>query len=80
MNRRLLPGALILVAAASCTNPRVQENMAVAINDLTTELNAQRQDMAMLQEQIDSLRMVTAKQDTVIRRLVNVTGIPGLSP
>ena len=41
------------------------------------EINAQRQDMAILQEQIDSLRTAVAKQDTIVRKLMNLAGIPG---
>jgi hypothetical protein len=77
MRQRIIIGALMVVGATSCTNPRVQANMAQAINDIGSELNAQRQDMAVLQEQIDSLKQVTAKQDTVIHRLLNVAGLPG---
>lgn len=67
--------ALILVAG-SCTNPRVQANIAQALNDVGNELTAQRQDMSTLQEQIDSLKQAMAHQDTIIKRLINVTGIP----
>jgi hypothetical protein len=67
--------ALILVAG-SCTNPRVQANIAQALNDVGNELTAQRQDMSTLQEQIDSLKQAMARQDTIIKRLINVTGIP----
>jgi hypothetical protein len=67
--------ALILVAG-SCTNPRVQANIAQALNDVGSELTAQRQDMSTLQDQIDSLKQAMAHQDTIIKRLINVTGIP----
>jgi septal ring factor EnvC (AmiA/AmiB activator) len=67
--------ALILVAG-SCTNPRVQANIAQALNDVGNELTAQRQDMSALQEEIDSLKQAMAHQDTIIKRLINVTGIP----
>ena len=77
MRLRIIIGGFTVVAATGCTNPRVQANMAQAINDIGSELSAQQQDMAVLQEQIDSLKQVAAKQDTVIRRLLNVTGVPG---
>jgi polyhydroxyalkanoate synthesis regulator phasin len=78
MSRRLPICLALLVASSGCTNPRIQANIAQNLTDVANELSAQRQDMAMLQEQIDSLKQVTAKQDTIIKRLVNVTGIPGL--
>jgi polyhydroxyalkanoate synthesis regulator phasin len=67
----------VILAAGSCTNPRVQANIAQTLNDVGNELTAQRQDMATLQEQIDSLKQAMAHQDTIIKRLINVTGIPG---
>ena len=67
----------VIFVAGSCTNPRVQANIAQALNDVGNELTAQRQDMSTLQDQIDSLKQAMAHQDTVIKRLINVTGIPG---
>jgi len=61
---------------AGCANPRVQENMAQGIMELGNELNAMRQDLADLQNTIDSLRQVAAKQDTIIGRLTTLAGIP----
>lgn len=66
----------VILVAGSCTNPRVQANIAQALNDVGNELTAQRQDMTTLQEQIDSLKQAMAHQDTIIKRLINVTGIP----
>lgn len=66
-----------MLAAGGCTNPRIQANIAQTLNDVGNELTAQRQDMSTLQEQIDSLKQVTAHQDSVIKRILNVTGIPG---
>jgi polyhydroxyalkanoate synthesis regulator phasin len=69
-----------MLAAGGCTNPRIQANIAQTLNDVGNELTAQRQDMSTLQEQIDSLKQVTAHQDSVIKRILNVTGIPGALP
>ena len=66
----------VILVAGSCTNPRVQVNIAQALNGVGNELAAQRQDMATLQDEIDSLRQAMAHQDTIIKRLINVTGIP----
>jgi hypothetical protein len=78
MTRRILLGMTIILAASSCTNPRVQANIAQALNDVGNELTAQRQDMALLQDQVDSLKRAMAHQDSTIKRLINVTGIPAV--
>ena len=62
--------------AGSCMNPKTQAYIAQSLTDVSTELNAQRQDIALLQEQIDSLKQVAARQDSVIKRILNVTGVP----
>jgi hypothetical protein len=80
MTRRILVCLAAMLASGGCTNPRVQANIAQALNDVGSELTAQRQDMALLQDQIDSLKQVTAHQDSVIKRILNVTGIPGAQP
>ena len=80
MTRRLPMCLALILVAGSCTNPRVQANIAQALNDVGNELTAQRQDMSTLQEEIDSLKQAMAHQDTIIKRLINVTGIPPSGP
>lgn len=80
MSRRILICLAVLLAGSSCSNPRVMANMGQALQDLGSEMSAQRQDMALLQDQLDSLKQVAAKQDSTIKRLLNVTGLPGNSP
>lgn len=71
---------LFLVCAGipliSCVNPRVQENMAQAMTEFGNEMAAMRQDLGYLQNTVDSLRQVAAKQDTIIGRLTTLAGIP----
>jgi hypothetical protein len=74
MRRLLLVCASIAVTA--CMNPRVQENMAQAVTELGNEVVATRQDLSDLQNTVDSLRQVAAKQDTIISRLATLAGIP----
>ena len=76
MRRSLIPGLAILAMAGSCMNPRTQAYIAQSLTDVSTELNAQRQDIALLQEQIDSLKQVAAHQDSIIKKILNVTGVP----
>ena len=68
--------AVLLFAAMSCTNPRAQAALIQELNDAASEINAVKGDVAQLQSDVDSLRQVVAKQDTVISRLVEVTHVP----
>ena len=43
---------------------------------MADELNASRQQAADLQAQMDSLRTVVAKQDTLLTRLAGMAGVP----
>ena len=65
-----------VVPLTSCVNPRVQENMAQAMTEFGNEMAAMRQDLGDLQNTVDSLRQVAAKQDTIIGRLTTLAGIP----
>jgi hypothetical protein len=67
--------ALALVCAA-CPASRADVAMSEQIIQLGDGLNDVRQDNAALQQQVDSLRLVVARQDTVIRQLANLAGVP----
>jgi hypothetical protein len=70
-------GPLILaLLLASCRDPRAEANIAEAMVQVGTEISAIRQDMAVLQMQVDSLRSVVARQDTLITRLATVANVP----
>ena len=73
---RRAPAAALLLAATSCTNPRAQAAIVQELNDAASEISAVKGDVAQLQSDVDSLRQVVAKQDTVISRLVEVTHVP----
>ena len=75
MLRRASAAALMLVAA-SCVNPRSQAALVQELNDAASEISAVKGDISQLQSDVDSLRQVVAKQDTVISRLVEVTHVP----
>jgi hypothetical protein len=74
--KRLL--SLLLVAGALACQPDTSQdiNTAQALQDLGDGINALRMDNAEFQNQLDSLRLVIAKQDTVLRRLANLAGMP----
>jgi hypothetical protein len=72
----VLLGGILLT---SCRDPRAEANIAEAMIQVGTEMSAMRQDFATLQNQVDSLRGVVARQDTVITRLASLANMP-LSP
>jgi ABC-type phosphate transport system auxiliary subunit len=67
---------IALVALSGCMNPRAEANVAQALNDAANEMSGLKNDLAILQTQLDSLRATVAKQDTVIGRLAEVNHIP----
>lgn len=80
MRRRPLPLSLILAAAllaGGCSaGSSPQMNVGEALVELGDALNGVREENAFLQQQLDSLRTVVARQDTVIRRLTVAAGVP----
>lgn len=79
MLKRIVCGLAIVAATTTCANPKVQADIMSEVNRAADEINAQRQEMAIMQEQIDSLKFVMAKQDTLIKKLMNLAGIQGAS-
>jgi hypothetical protein len=65
-----------LLLLASCRDPRAEANIAEAMIQVGTQMSAMQQDYALLQEQLDSLRTVVARQDTVITRLAALADMP----
>ena len=68
--------AMLLVGAVACVDSAAQQNTAQAIIDMGDELSAVRQDAAVLQEQVDSLRGALARQDSLLRQLAGMAGVP----
>ena len=73
---RRLPLLLSILLLASCRDPRAEANIAEAMMQVGTEVSALRQDYAALQNQVDSLRGVVARQDTLITRLASLANMP----
>ena len=65
-----------LACLASCRNPAADANMAEQMRQVGDELNAARQQAATMQDQIDSLRVTVAKQDTLLRQLAGMANVP----
>jgi len=66
---------LVSISLTSCRDPRAEANIAEAMVQVGTEISAMRQDYAILQNQVDSLRGVVARQDTIINRLASQANI-----
>ena len=74
--RRLSLFIVLAVTASACRDPRAEANIAQAMTDVGTQLSALQQDYAILQQQVDSLRDVLARQDTIVGRLASMAGLP----
>jgi hypothetical protein len=80
ISRRLLVVALTSLGA--CGGPRTtgDTTLAETLIDMSDALVAVREETALLQAQVDSLREQMARQDTVLRRLASTAGMPLLAP
>lgn len=74
--RRAAPAATLLAAAACVGSPTIDASMAEAINEIGNELGMLRDENAQLQFQVDSLRGALARQDTMLRQVANLSGVP----
>jgi outer membrane murein-binding lipoprotein Lpp len=73
---RVLAAVCAAAALASCTTPREQAVIAQALNDAANEIGGLKSDVAQLQSDVDSLRQVVARQDTLISHIADVNHIP----
>ena len=75
ISRRML--VVALVAAGACGGPVTtgDTTLAETLIDMSDALVAVRDETALLQAQVDSLREQVARQDTVVRRLAAMAGI-----
>lgn len=77
--RALLAVTLVASAGlAGCTigQPEALEGIGESVLQLGDAVSALQQENALIQEQLDSLRLVVAKQDTALRRFANLAGMP----
>jgi hypothetical protein len=68
--------AAALALSAGCRSPQQDAYLIEQIRQMGDELNASRQQAADLQAQLDSLRVVVARQDTLLTRLAGMAGVP----
>ena len=75
---RLALAALLLSAlgAACVAGPGQEISQAELLLDMSDAVSHLRVESAVLQEQVDSLHAVVARQDSLLRRLAAVTGTP----
>jgi len=77
MRRRCTVALFLLLPSAGCLPPSEQDlQVAEALVEIGDVMAEVQQTTAYMQEQLDSLRLVVAKQDAVIRQLANLAGVP----
>lgn len=62
-------------AATACASPKALIVLQQQLDEAADAVNDIRVNMGMMQDTIDSLRIVVAKQDSTIFRLANATGV-----
>jgi hypothetical protein len=68
---------LVLLVTFGCLPPTERDfQLAQTINEMSDAMNEIRQLSYELQDRVDSLSMMMAKRDTVIRQLANLAGVP----
>lgn len=69
--------AILVLAVGGCmANPLAQADAVQMITDMSDAIAELQQENAAMQMQLDSIRTVTARQDTLIARIAAVTGVP----
>lgn len=68
--------ALALALAPGCRSPQSDAYLIEQMRQMADELNASRQQTSDIQTQLDSLRSVVARQDTLLTRLAGMAGVP----
>lgn len=74
--RRAVSVFALAISMTACPASRADVALSEQIIQLGDGLNDLRQENAVLQQQVDSLLTVVAKQDTIIRQLANLAGMP----
>ena len=75
ISRRMLVVALVAIGACGGPVTSGDTTLAETLIDMSDALVAVREETALLQSQVDSLREQVARQDTVLRRLSAMAGI-----
>ena len=75
-SRLSLLACIVLLSFSGCRNPQADAYLSEQMRQMADELNAMRQEAATMNEKLDSLRFVVAKQDTLLRQLAGMAGVP----
>ena len=67
---------VLLASAAACYQAPADMAQAEMLLDISDAMNDLRTENAILQDQIDSLYGMVARQDTLVRRMADQIGIP----
>ena len=65
-----------LALSTGCRSPQQDAFLIEQLRQMADELNASRQQTADIQTELDSLRAVVARQDTLLTRLAGMAGVP----
>ena len=67
----------VIVAAGSCMrSPTEDIALGETILEMSDAISLMRQESAQMQSELDSLRTALARQDTLLRRLAGMAGLP----
>jgi hypothetical protein len=67
--------AVLAASAAGCTNPRQMAYLNDQLNQAADAVADIRTNMSIMQSSMDSLRLVVAKQDSIIAKIAAVTNV-----
>ena len=77
LKRNSLVAGCLLLGVAGCLPPTERDfQLAQTINEMNDAVNEIRQLSYELQDRVDSLTLIVARRDTVIRQLANLAGVP----
>lgn len=74
VDRRWALGLLVL--ACGCRSPQADMLIAEQFTQVSDALVSMRDQMVVMSGTVDSLVQVVARQDTIIRRMAAVNGVP----
>jgi hypothetical protein len=66
----------VFALVAGCRSPASDAYIMEQLRQMADELNSSRQQTADVQIQLDSIRVVVARQDTLLTRLASMAGVP----
>ncbi len=76
MPMRAILAVCLAISLSSCASPSANVELAQQLQEMGDVLSETRAEAASLRIELDSLRIVIARQDTVIRQLSSMAGVP----